>query len=100
MSRVPRPQRRVQLVKSFTDRVAVVTGAGSGIGRATAQALAQRGCRLALVDVNAESLADTADLLAHGGHVTSTHVTDVTDPDRMASLANDVADTHGGATSW
>ena len=84
-------------MRSFTDRVAVVTGAGSGIGRATAQALAQRGCRLALVDVNAESLAGTADLLAHGGHVTSTHVADVTDPDRMASLANDVADTHGGA---
>lgn len=83
-------------MKSFTDRVAVVTGAGSGIGRATAEALADRGCRLALVDINAESLAGTADLLAGAGHVTSTHVVDVSDQDQMTSLATDVIDTHGG----
>lgn len=39
---------------------AVITGAGSGIGRAMAQRLARHGCPLALVDVNADALAETA----------------------------------------
>ena len=37
-------------MKTFTGRVAVVTGAAGGIGRATSQALADAGCHLALVD--------------------------------------------------
>jgi NADP-dependent 3-hydroxy acid dehydrogenase YdfG len=42
--------------------VAVITGAGSGIGRATAQALARDGFRLALVDRNRATLAETTDV--------------------------------------
>ena len=45
---------------ALKDKVAVVTGAGSGIGRALAQLLAQKGCRLALADVNEASLKETA----------------------------------------
>jgi NADP-dependent 3-hydroxy acid dehydrogenase YdfG len=45
-------------------RVAVVTGAGSGIGRALAHSLAARGCPLVLTDVNEESLAQTAEMIA------------------------------------
>ncbi|QBS41846.1 SDR family oxidoreductase [Nocardia sp. CS682] len=47
-------------MKNFTDKVAVITGAGSGIGRALAVELARRGARLALSDINTESVADTA----------------------------------------
>ncbi|MFF3221895.1 SDR family NAD(P)-dependent oxidoreductase [Nocardia suismassiliense] len=47
-------------MKNFTDKVAVITGAGSGIGRALALELARRGARLALSDINTESVADTA----------------------------------------
>ena len=46
------------------DKVAVVTGAGSGIGRALAQLLAQKGCRLALADIDEASLKQTANELS------------------------------------
>ena len=46
------------------DKVAVVTGAGSGIGRALAQLLAKKGCRLALADIDEASLKETAATLS------------------------------------
>ncbi|WP_345814677.1 SDR family NAD(P)-dependent oxidoreductase [Paraburkholderia sp. PREW-6R] len=49
-------------MKHFTDRVAAITGAGSGMGRSLAIQLAREGCHLALADRNAASLADTAQL--------------------------------------
>jgi NAD(P)-dependent dehydrogenase (short-subunit alcohol dehydrogenase family) len=49
-------------MKSFTDRVAAITGAGSGMGRSLAVQLAREGCHLALADRNAKSLAETAEL--------------------------------------
>jgi NAD(P)-dependent dehydrogenase (short-subunit alcohol dehydrogenase family) len=49
---------------ALKDKVAVVTGAGSGIGRALAQLLAQKGCRLALADINEASLKETANALS------------------------------------
>ena len=42
-------------MKNLKNKVAVVTGAGSGIGRALARSLADRGCRLALSDVNEQA---------------------------------------------
>ena len=60
-------------------KVALVTGAASGLGRATAVKLAQAGAGLCLVDVNAQGLAETLSLLAEGEHQTA--VVDLADPD-------------------
>ncbi len=45
---------------NLQDRVAVITGAGSGIGRATAFAMARRGARLALADIDGAAVAAVA----------------------------------------
>lgn len=82
-------------MKQLSGRVAVVTGAGSGIGRATALELARRGCHLALVDLREASLVDTrAEVDALGAKV-STHALDVADATRMAQLPEEVVAHHG-----
>jgi len=79
------------------DRTAVVTGAGSGIGRAIAQSLAQRGCHLALADVSEAGLAETAGLLQRANVRITTHRLDVADREAVAAFPAVVAAAHGGA---
>ena len=55
---------------AFSDRRVVITGAASGIGRATALAFARQGARVGLLDVAAAGLAETERLLPGSGHLT------------------------------
>jgi len=77
-------------LKRLSGRVAVVTGAGSGIGRATSLALAERGCSIAVVDVQPDGAEETADLIRSLGTRASVHVADVRDPKRMGELPSEV----------
>jgi NADP-dependent 3-hydroxy acid dehydrogenase YdfG len=79
-------------MKTLDDKVVVITGAGSGIGRALATDLAGRGARLALSDVDDAGLASTVDLARAAGarEVRSDHL-DVADRDAFAAYAAAVA---------
>ncbi|MDQ4424489.1 MAG: SDR family NAD(P)-dependent oxidoreductase, partial [Thalassolituus sp.] len=57
-------------MQSYSEKVVVVTGAASGIGRALAQQLSMQGANLALSDVNMEALEETASILRGTGKVT------------------------------
>ena len=54
-------------MKNFRDKVVVVTGAGSGMGRELAVKLAQQGAKLAISDVDPDGLATTEKLVAEAG---------------------------------
>jgi short-subunit dehydrogenase len=82
-------------VKNFHGRVAAITGAGSGIGRALAINLAGRGTHLALSDIDEVGLAETVTLCEGAGvKVTSTRV-DVADRDAVFAWADAVVADHG-----
>jgi NAD(P)-dependent dehydrogenase (short-subunit alcohol dehydrogenase family) len=80
----------------FSGKVAVVTGAGSGIGRQLAIQLAERGCKLALSDVNMNGLAETVRLCPQGTEVRSYRL-DVAKRDDMMAHADDVKRDFGTA---
>jgi NAD(P)-dependent dehydrogenase (short-subunit alcohol dehydrogenase family) len=77
-------------MKNFTDRVAVITGAGSGIGRALALDLAGRGARLALSDVDEVAVADTAARCEKLGVQARGYQLDVSDRAAMTAHADQV----------
>lgn len=66
-------------MRNLRDKVAVVTGAGSGIGRSLALRLAQEGCALALCDLDSEALYETRELLKEAGLNVFTSRIDVSD---------------------
>ncbi len=82
-------------VQDLAGRVAAITGAGSGIGRALAEELARRGTHLALCDVDEVGLAETVSRCEGSAvKVTSTRV-DVADRDAVFAWADQVVDEHG-----
>ncbi len=82
-------------MKDFNNKVVVVTGAGSGMGRAYAEAFAKRGAKLALNDYNANTLAETVGLL--GGAKVVSQAFDVSDASAMNDFASKVEAELGAA---
>lgn len=79
----------------LTDRVAIVTGAGRGIGKATALLLGRVGARLAVCDRATDELATTEAELIDAGAMVLTRALDVRDRDAVASFLTDVGVEHG-----
>jgi NAD(P)-dependent dehydrogenase (short-subunit alcohol dehydrogenase family) len=78
-------------MRSLDGKVAVVTGAGHGIGRETALALARKGSRLALCDVNESALEAVREELASAGADVRAYVVDVSKREQVERFASDVA---------
>lgn len=82
-------------MNAFNDKVAVVTGGASGIGRAVCQALAKQGADVTVADLDAAGAEDVArNIRTRGGRAKSA-VLDVRDAAAVETLANDVAAAHG-----
>ena len=82
-------------MKSLANKVVALTGAASGIGRALALQLADKGCHLALADVDQKGLQETQSMLPKTINVT-THSVDVANKDQVYQWAEDVVKAHGG----
>ena len=82
-------------MKEFKDRVAVVTGGASGVGRALARAFLGEGMKVVLADVEAPALEAAAQELSAGGGTVTPFATDVRNVESVQSLADRVFAEHG-----
>jgi NAD(P)-dependent dehydrogenase (short-subunit alcohol dehydrogenase family) len=83
------------IMDNFKEKVSIVTGAASGIGRALGEALAQKGAIVVLADINTEGVQEVASTLTNaGGQATPVHL-DVSKAEDVTNLVNRIADEHG-----
>lgn len=76
------------------DRVAVVTGAGSGIGRGGAEIMAREGAHVVVSDLSADRAEETVEIIRKAGGSAEAKTTDVTDNDALTKLINDTHKVH------
>jgi NAD(P)-dependent dehydrogenase (short-subunit alcohol dehydrogenase family) len=77
------------------DHIAVVTGAGSGIGRAIALGYAREGARVVLLDIDEKAAAEAAQEVLNAGGAADSFVLDVTKREDCVAMAKQIADTIG-----
>lgn len=83
------------MTEQAEQRVAIVTGASRGIGKAIAKRLASDGCKVALVARNEEALNEVRGEIEQDGGVATTHVCDLADGNQFAETIQDIADQNG-----
>ncbi len=82
-------------MKNVSGKVAAITGAASGIGRELALRIAREGASLALADIRADGLEETADLARKEGAFVSAHEVDVSQRDAVERFALEASTAHG-----
>jgi NAD(P)-dependent dehydrogenase (short-subunit alcohol dehydrogenase family) len=91
-------QRTGEAMWNWRDGVAVVTGAGSGMGRCLTQQLAEKGSSLALADVNEKNLEETVGLLGGTKGKITRHIVNVAQEAQVKQFVGEVEEQHGRAT--
>jgi len=89
-------QPKGRISTDLAGQVAIVTGAAKGLGRAIAVTLARCGAKVACIDVNAESLAETVNIIRSNGGTAEPMACDVTDSNRVGAVVDEVVKLWGG----
>jgi NAD(P)-dependent dehydrogenase (short-subunit alcohol dehydrogenase family) len=81
-------------MRRLEDRIALVTGAGAGIGRAIAETFAREGALVAVADRDQDAAKEVADAIVKANGAASAHAVDVTDTPQVKRLMDDLAGRH------
>ncbi|MSR13193.1 MAG: SDR family oxidoreductase [Gammaproteobacteria bacterium] len=88
--------RLSQLSRSIKDKVALVTGAASGMGRATAHLFADEGARVAVTDLDMGKVQSVVDEITHAGGTAHGWVLDVANAEHRQSVVREITTRWGG----
>tara|TARA_Y100000782_G_scaffold107436_1_gene129718 strand:+ start:70 stop:837 length:768 start_codon:yes stop_codon:yes gene_type:complete len=85
----------VKALNNFTDKVVLITGAGNGIGRATALAFAQQGASVVVADMSRSAGEETTALITQAGGIATFILCDVTKDQDVQSMVDGTIETYG-----